>query len=118
MSTPNPGSVRMDVEASGWDAEGRFFVEHSNLLCTEGDQKLLPLRHSLKIHSLVFIRVLHADNFGQSYPRAHHVQKIAASEQPGFKEFHLTSFPPLHNGENEPKESGEHRIGVCAEVKP
>jgi hypothetical protein len=105
------------VEVSGWDAEGRFFVEHSALDSTGSGRKTLLLRHAVPPSSLVFIRARHADSFAKSHPEAHHVERMESSESSGYHKLHLTDFPPRRNGGGEPKDAAEHLIGVREEVK-
>ena len=110
--------ITLPVEVSGWDAEGRFFVEHSTLGSTELGQKTLLLRHAVQSRSLIFIRALYTDSFMKSHPEVHHVDRMESSERFGYKKLHLTDLPPRHNGGGEPKDSTKHPIGVREEVKP
>ena len=109
--------INLPVEVSGWDSEGRFFVEHSTLDSTELGQKTLLLRHAVQSRSLIFIRALYADSFTKSHPEVHHVERREPSERSGYSKLHLTDFPPRRNGGCEPKDPAEHPIGVRKEVK-
>jgi hypothetical protein len=108
----------LPVEVSGWDAEGRFFIEYSTLDSTGLGQKTLLLRHEVQTRSLIFIRALHAGSFARSHPQAHHVESLESSERFGYSKLHLRDFPPRRNGGCEPKIPLEHPIGVREEVKP
>lgn len=109
--------IGLPVEVSGWDTEGRFFVEHSALDSTESGQKTLLLRHAVHARSFVFIRARDGDSFAKSHPEVHHVERTESSEHCGYHKLHLTDFPPRRNGGGKPKNAAEHLIGVCEEVK-
>lgn len=73
---PDADLICLQVEVSGWDTKGRFFVEHSVLDCFESGEKALSLRHKVGIRSVVFVRSLYSAGFAKSYPEAHHVEKV------------------------------------------
>jgi hypothetical protein len=110
--------ISLPVEVSGWDAEGRFFVEQTALDSTEPGQKTLLLRHAVNTRSFVFIRARYADSFAKSHPEVHHVERLESSERCGYHKLHLTDFPPRRNGGCEPKDAAEHLIDVSEEAKP
>lgn len=47
-----------EVEASGWDIRGTFFVERTVLSCGNGKEEI-PLRCPLDKSAVVFLRLLH-----------------------------------------------------------
>ena len=122
MHGPSPhkqslDSISLPVEVSGWDAEERFFVEHSTLACSQLGEKTLFLRNAVQAGSIVFLRALYADGFAKSYPEPHCIQGMKPSNRLGYKTLRLTDFPPRRNGSCEPKDSLEHPICVHEEVK-
>jgi hypothetical protein len=122
MHEPSPqkqslDSISLPVEVSGWDAEERFFVEHSTLACSQLGEKTLFLRNAVQAGSIVFLRALYGDGFAKSYPEPHCIQGMEPPNCLGYKTLHLTDFPPRRHGSCEPKDSLEHLIGVHEEVK-
>jgi len=107
-------SIHLPVEVSGWDAEDRFFVEHSTLSCTELGEKTLSLLHLVRIRSLVFVKALSSDSFAKSHPEPQYLEEI---ERSALNKLHLKDFSPRRSGQSEPKDSTEHLISVRDEVK-
>lgn len=114
---PDADLICLQVEVSGWDTKGRFFVEHSVLDCFESGEKALSLRHKVGIRSVVFVRSLYSAGFAKSYPEAHHVEKVEPQGEAGYRKLHLADFPPRHKNDPEPKGSSEHPIGEWEEVR-
>ena len=110
-------SISLPVEVSGWDTQGRFFVEHSTLDCTESGSKVLALRCSVSGRSFLFLRTLYSGSVGKSHPEAYRVESIESSEASGFKYLHLANFLPRRSRECEPKHLPKHLIDVREEVK-
>jgi hypothetical protein len=74
---PRSGLSTQLVEVSGWDADGRFFVEVTDLDCSQAGEKNVSLHHRLRPGSLIFVRLLCGDgrdNFETCHPTAHEAE--------------------------------------------
>jgi hypothetical protein len=109
--------VGLPVEVSGWDCEGRFFVEHSRLDSSESGEKSVLLRSAVSRHGLIFIRADSTNRFVNAHPEAYQVEKTTPAERFGFNRLDVTDFPPFPTGLYEPKVPGKHPINVRDEVK-
>ena len=105
----------LPVEVSGWDVDGRFFVELSTLDSTELGSRTLLLRHAVQIRSLIFMRPLY-DSFAKSHPQTHHVEVMQLGQRSGCR-VHLERFPQRDDEIYEPKGPAKHPIVVREEVK-
>lgn len=114
---PTPELIGLPVEVSGWDADGRFFVEHAALDSPESGQKTLLLRHTVHTRSLVFVRALYTDAFTEPHPQAHQVDRMEGSERSGYHRLHLADFPPRRHGGYEPKDPVKASYRCAREVK-
>jgi len=110
-------SISLPVEVSGWDAQGIFFIEHSNLDCTESGCKVLALRRTVSDRSPLFLRTLYSGSFGKSTPEAYQVESIESTADSGVRYLHLANYLPRRSREYEPKDLSKHPIDVREEVK-
>ena len=86
------------VEVSGWDEDGIFFVEHSDLAWDEFAGKHVSLEHMLHDGAIIFIRVLQPTALSQAPPIAYQVEFIACSPDSAHQ-FRLKAVQPRHTCE-------------------
>jgi hypothetical protein len=79
------------IEVSGWDAEGRFFVEIARLELTDEGEISTHLYHRMISGSLVFVRLAGtvADSDDKDYPAAHEAQQTEMPDRMGRCRVHL-----------------------------
>jgi hypothetical protein len=85
------GSYR--IEVSGWGLDECYFVEKTDLLWTEGNEKRLLLRHAVPDRAMVFIRLLVDGTPGDSVPVPYQVENLQPMNRIGLCEMRLL---PLH----------------------
>jgi hypothetical protein len=56
------------VEVSGWDEKESFFVEKATLAWTEGAGKTVGLKASIRLGSVLFVRLIQALGGGSGFP--------------------------------------------------
>ena len=82
------------VEASGWDAEGNFFVETSNLHWDGAGAKSIHLRGKVQPSAMVFLRLLDATGGGDRFPVPHHVDSVSLPDDDGWWSVRLVQSHP------------------------
>ena len=85
------GSYR--IEVSGWGLDECFFVEKTDLLWTEGNEKKLLLRHALPDRAMIFVRLLADGPLGDSVPVPYQIENLQSMNRIGLCEMCLL---PLH----------------------
>jgi len=93
MSDKANGSGSYRIEVSGWGLDECHFVEKTDLLWTEGNDKRLLLRHALPDRAMVFIRLLADGTAGDSVPVPYQVENLQPMNRIGLCEMRLL---PLH----------------------
>jgi hypothetical protein len=93
MSDRANGSANYRIEVSGWGLDECFFMEKTDLLWTEGNDKRLLLRHALPDRAVVFIRLLADGAPVDSVPVPYQVENLQAMNRIGLCEMRLL---PLH----------------------
>jgi len=73
-----------DVEVSGWDAEGQFFVEITGLDLNDSGGTAVRLCHRVHSGSLVFVRLLHGEGDGTYEKGCPTANEAHAAEPPDF----------------------------------
>ncbi len=87
-----------EVEASGWDIRGTFFVERT-VLCWGNGKEEIQLRCPLDKSAVVFLRLLHASR--DNPPIAYRVTRIEYPNPDGKSRVHLM---PLRRRETHQEE--------------
>jgi hypothetical protein len=100
------------VEASGWDAEGNFFVETSDLHWDGAGAKSIQLRGPVcgKVQpgSMLFLRLLDATGGGDRFPVPHHVESVSLPDDDGWWLVHLVQSHPRPALSEPPLDAVEH----------
>ena len=81
------------IEVSGWNLSDVFFVEKTELRCTEGGEKKLLLHHSLPQGAVIFVRLIAPETLYGSLPVAYQVARVQPMNSIGLCEMQLM---PLH----------------------
>ena len=106
MFPQNPVSISYRIEVSGWDLAENFFVEKTELDWSEPYGKRVYLRHPLRDHAVVFVRLIHPTASGQSFPVAYRVENIGPANGSGMRAVSLVQLYPRSSrnadGEQEP----------------
>lgn len=100
MNDKANGSGNYRIEVSGWGLDECFFVEKTDLLWNEGNDKRLLLRHALPDRAMVFIRLLVDRTPGDSVPVPYQVENLQPMNRIGLCEMRLL---PLHPREKTPE---------------
>ena len=69
-----PNSYR--VEVSGWDARENFFVEKTSLDWREQSGKTVALRATVRLDSVLFVRLLRPLGGGADFPVPHRAVRV------------------------------------------
>jgi hypothetical protein len=91
-TTQNSGNYR--VEVSGWGLNDVFFVEKTDLLWTEGEEKKISLRRALPEGAVIFIRLIAPETSYNSVPMAYQVEKVQPMDSTGLCEMRLLQLHP------------------------
>src|SRR6266849_4849094 len=94
MSDKANGSGSYRIEVSGWGLDECHFVEKTDLLWTEGNDKRLLLRHAVPDRAMVFIRLLADGTAGDSVPVPYQVENLQAMNRIGLCEMRLLPMHP------------------------
>jgi hypothetical protein len=113
------------IEISGWGLNNIFFVEKTDLLWTEGDEKKLQLHHALPDGAIVFLRLIAPEASYNSAPVAYQVGNVQPMNPAGLCEMRLLQLHPrsrararsegasqpteCSSNPHEPKENSTHR---------
>ena len=79
--TDGPNSYQ--VEVSGWNVRGVFFVEKAMLHWTETEEKSVELTSRLHEGCVVFVRLMHTTSGSANFPVAYRVLSIASVDSDG-----------------------------------
>src|SRR5271167_702295 len=77
-TTANHGH-RYRVEVSGWDAKENFFVEKTSLDWREREGKTVALHATVRLDSVLFVRLLRPLGGGADFPVPHRAVKVEDS---------------------------------------
>ncbi len=114
MSPQNPVSISYRIEVSGWDLAENFFVEKTELDWSEPHGKRVYLRHALREHAVVFVRLIHPTASGHSFPVAYRVENIGPANGSGMRAVSLVQLNPRASRNAD----GEQRPTPVLEEKP
>ena len=76
-TTASSSSYR--VEVSGWDDTENFFVEKTTLDWSEVGGKTIGLRSSVRLQSVLFVRLIQPLGVGTGFPVPYRAVKISAN---------------------------------------
>src|SRR5208282_1477800 len=74
-TTANHGH-RYRVEVSGWDAKENFFVEKTSLDWREREGKTVALHATVRLDSVLFVRLLRPLGGGADFPVPHRAVRV------------------------------------------
>ena len=81
------------VEASGWDATEKFFVERCELEWDEESSKQVTLRQALGENTLLLVRLLQEGESDRSHPVVYEAELVGKTES-GLQQFRLNAVVP------------------------
>lgn len=81
------------IEVSGWDVEGSFFVEKTDLLRSQSGQQV-RLRRFLPAGTIIFVRLLAPQSLNRPLPIAYQIQDIRPFDSNGLCEMRLLQMCP------------------------
>jgi hypothetical protein len=87
------------VEVSGWDENGAFFVERSELGWDEYAGKHVTLTRMLSEGSIIFVRPIQPTATHRANPIAYEAEFVGCSPE-GNHQFRLNGVQPRHSREN------------------
>ena len=67
------------VEVSGWDDKENFFVEKTTLDWSEADGKSIRVRSSVRLESVVFVRLIQPLGGGTGFPVPYRAVKVSGN---------------------------------------
>jgi hypothetical protein len=73
------GSSSYRVEVSGWDDKENFFVEKTKLDWNEADGKTISVRSSVRLESVLFVRLIQPLGGGTGFPVPYRAVKISSN---------------------------------------
>jgi hypothetical protein len=73
------GSSSYRVEVSGWDDKENFFVEKTKLDWNEADGKTIAVRSSVRLESVLFVRLIQPLGGGTGFPVPYRAVKISSN---------------------------------------
>jgi hypothetical protein len=79
MLTMTDRANRYRVEVSGWDAKENFFVEKTSLDWREPEGKTVALHATVRLDSVLFVRLLRPLGGGADFPVPHRAVKVEDS---------------------------------------
>jgi hypothetical protein len=82
------------IEISGWGLNNVFFVEKTDLLWTEGEEKKLHLHHALPDGAIIFVRLIAPENSYRSVPVAYQIENVQPMNSEGLCEMRLLQLRP------------------------
>ena len=82
------------IEVSGWGLNDAFFVEKTDLLWTEGEERKLLLRHTLPEGAVIFVRLMAPEISFGSVPVAYRVETVQPMNAIGLCEMRLRQLHP------------------------
>ncbi|MFZ0580898.1 MAG: hypothetical protein WA690_25210 [Candidatus Acidiferrales bacterium] len=73
------GSSSYRVEVSGWDDEENFFVEKTTLDWSETGGKTIGMRSSVRLESVLFVRLIQPLGGGTGFPVPYRAVKVSSN---------------------------------------
>jgi hypothetical protein len=67
------------VEVSGWDEQENFFVEKTTLDWSEANGKSIRVRSSIRVESVVFVRLIQPLGGGTGFPVPYRAVKVSGN---------------------------------------
>jgi hypothetical protein len=90
--TDSQGSY--SIEVSGWGPDNIFFVEKTDLHCSQSGVKRVLLHRTLPVGGMVFVRLLPQEYVGGSVPVPYQIQSNKPVESNGMYEMSLLRVRP------------------------
>jgi hypothetical protein len=78
-SRSDTSSSSYRVEVSGWDEKENFFVEKTTLDWSEADGKSIRVRSSVRLESVVFVRLIQPLGGGTGFPVPYRAVKVSSN---------------------------------------
>jgi hypothetical protein len=78
-SRSDTSSSSYRVEVSGWDEKENFFVEKTTLDWSEADGKTIAVRSSVRLESVVFVRLIQPLGGGTGFPVPYRAVKVSSN---------------------------------------
>src|SRR5271163_1105266 len=98
------------VEVSGWDAKENFFVEKTSLDWREREGKTVALHATVRLDSVLFVRLLRPLGGGADFPVPHRAVKVEERDQDtSCKDVGLEQLQP-RKGVRQSVEDGINRL--------
>jgi len=85
------------IEISGWNVEGEFFVERTELRWSERGDKRVSLRQSVRDGAVVFVRLMLQKSDHSTFPIAYQAELVADQRSRGSIEMRLLPCQPRSN---------------------
>ncbi len=73
------GSSSYRVEVSGWDDKENFFVEKTTLDWSEAGGKTIGVRSSIRVESVLFVRLIQPLGGGTGFPVPYRAVKVSSN---------------------------------------
>lgn len=112
--TDSQGSY--SIEVSGWGPDNIFFVEKTDLHCSQSGEKRVLLHRTLNEGAMVFVRLLPQEYVGGSLPVPYEIQSNKHVESNGLYEMSLLRVRPRTKAPIEGRPASyevEDSIGTC-----
>ena len=94
MNATMQSAATYRIEVSGWGLDNNFFVERTDLICSQDGEKKVRLRRSLADGVIIFVRLLVPESTGSSLPIPYQVKGAHPMDCNGHCEIHLTRLHP------------------------
>ena len=82
------------IEVSGWGLNDVFFVEKTDLLWSEGEEKRLLLHHALSEGAVIFVRLMAPETSCGLVPVTYQVENVKPMNSTGLCEMRLVQVHP------------------------
>jgi hypothetical protein len=90
------------VEVSGWDVAESFFVEKATLELNLEGERVIHVRHPLRIGAMVFLRLIDTRVAFPALPVAYQVTGVSGAEREGVSRVTLRRLGHRHAADSEP----------------
>jgi hypothetical protein len=95
LTTVNePAVTTYRIEISGWDKNGSFFVENTDLEWSEESGKRVQMSREVRNGAIIFVRLLQGPVPTNSYPVAYQVECLQSNMNGKNQEFRLIQLHP------------------------
>jgi len=93
LTADEPALTTYRIEISGWDKNGSFFVENTDLEWSEESGKRVQMSREVRNGAIIFVRLLQGPVPTSSYPVAYQVESLQAKNGSSC-EFRLVQLHP------------------------